>query len=249
MRTSLWRDLKDEWRFYRHAEGPGGCLAPLRNPGFWVLGHYRFGRWARGVRVPVVGWMLRALYALGKVVISGLTGVDLRIGAIIGQRLHIHTWFGIVVADGVVIGDDCTLNSGVCLVHAANSKGMGVPAIGHVVRLGVGCKVVGPVKIGDFSIVGANAVVTRDVPAGQVAIGVPAICRPVPRAYVDGYLDPENPLRKLGMLTERPRPAASTPPRLRSRSRARRGETLICQSALGCGYLLQAPWLAPLWSL
>ena len=156
------------------------------------------------MRVPVIGWILRASYALAKLVVSALSGVDLRIGAIVGKRLHIHTWFGIVVADGVVIGDDCTLNSGVCLVHKANNKGMGTPVLGNVVRLGVGCKVVGHVTIGDFSIVGANSVVTRDVPAGHVAMGIPAVCKPVSQGYIDGYFHPDNPLRKLGILPKGP---------------------------------------------
>ena len=249
MRNRLWQELKDEWQFYRHAEVPTGRFSPLRNPGFWVMSNYRFGRWALEVRTPVIGWLLRVFYALGKLIVSALSGVDLRIGAIVGRRLHIHTWFGIVIADGVVIGDDCTINSGVCLVHAANSKGMGTPVIGNVIRLGVGCKVIGFVTIGDFSIVGANAVVTRSVPAGQVAIGVPAVCKPVPQEYVDGYLDPNNRLRRLGMLPERPRPPATETPRRRRRSLALRGKNFIYESAVGCGWLLDMHWVAPICAL
>lgn len=248
MQTRLWQEIKDEWTFYRHAEEPAGRFSPLRNPGFWVMCNYRFGRWAQGVRVPVIGFVLRACYALGKLMVSALSGVDLRIGAIVGKRLHIHTWFGIVVADGVVIGDDCTINSGVCLVHPANGRGMGTPVIGNVTRLGVGCKVVGPVTIGDFSIVGANAVVTRDVPPGHVAIGVPAVCKPVPQEYVDGYLDPENPLRKLGLLPEHPRPQVSATPRRRRRL-VLRGKAFVYESAVGCSWLLDMHWLAPVCAL
>ncbi len=249
MRTSLWQVLKEEWQFYRYAEEPVGRLSPLKSPGFWVMANYRYGRWALGVRIPVIGFLLRACYAIAKLAVSALSGVDLRIGAIVGKRLHIHTWFGIVVADGVVIGDDCTINCGVCLVHAANSKGMGTPVIGNVTRLGVGSKVIGPVTIGDFSIVGANAVVTRNVPPGHVAIGVPAVCKPVPQEYVEGYLDPENPLRKLGLLPDRPRPQVTEAPRRRRRSVLLRGKTFIYESAIGCSWLIDMHWLAPVCAL
>ena len=46
--------------------------------------------------------------------------------------------------------------------------------IGDYVRIGTGAKILGPVKIGDFAVIGANAVVTRDVPAGTIVAGVPA---------------------------------------------------------------------------
>lgn len=50
--------------------------------------------------------------------------------------------------------------------------------MGEDVVLGAGCRIVGPVSIGDRAVIGANAVVTRDVPPDHVAVGVPASVRP-----------------------------------------------------------------------
>jgi serine O-acetyltransferase len=60
------------------------------------------------------------------------------------------------------------------LVNKANFRGEGQPIIGNNVVLGVGCKVIGGVTIGDNVIVGANAVVLRNVPSDHMAVGVPA---------------------------------------------------------------------------
>ena len=51
---------------------------------------------------------------------------------------------------------------------------MEVPRIGNNVYLGSGCRILGPVTIGDEVIVGPNAVVLEDVPSGSVVVGIPA---------------------------------------------------------------------------
>jgi serine O-acetyltransferase len=49
-----------------------------------------------------------------------------------------------------------------------------VPRLGGHVDVGAGAKLIGPITIGDHARIGANAVVTRDVPAGATAVGIPA---------------------------------------------------------------------------
>lgn len=66
-----------------------------------------------------------------------------------------------------------------CLIsHFVSMGGMGgkegAPVLGDYVRVGVGARILGPVRIGDFAVVGANSVVVRDVPAGAVVFGIPA---------------------------------------------------------------------------
>ena len=78
------------------------------------------------------------------------------------------------------IGENVTVFSGVTL----GARGLGVPfrgeerpVIGSNVTIGTGAKILGRVRIGDGAIIGANAVVIHDVPAGAVAAGVPAVVR------------------------------------------------------------------------
>ncbi|WP_369816338.1 DapH/DapD/GlmU-related protein [Cellulomonas sp. Leaf334] len=60
---------------------------------------------------------------------------------------------------------------------SGRSVGDGSPRVGDDVHLGAGSRVLGPVVVGDRAVVGANAVVVADVPAGAVAVGVPARSR------------------------------------------------------------------------
>ena len=55
----------------------------------------------------------------------------------------------------------------------------GAPHIGDRVVIGAGAKVVGPIDVGDDSRIGANAVVVNAVPRGHIAVGVPAVARPI----------------------------------------------------------------------
>jgi serine O-acetyltransferase len=60
------------------------------------------------------------------------------------------------------------------------------PTIGHVCTIGTGARILGPVEIGNQAQVGANAVVLDDVPAGGIAVGVPARLVDRPRPSADG---------------------------------------------------------------
>jgi len=176
---TVFAQIRDDLRFYRSIKPRHGMVAVLLDRSFWVCANYRFGRWACRLKVPLLGRALRLLYVLSNFFVSSVTGTDVRSGAEIGRRFNVHTSFGIVIADGVVIGDDCTINAGVGLINKANGRGEGVPRIGNHVNLSAGCKVMGGVTVGDHAVVGANSVVVRDVPANHMALGVPAMIMPL----------------------------------------------------------------------
>jgi serine O-acetyltransferase len=122
-----------------------------------------------------------------------LTGIGIHPGASIGSRLFIDHGTGVVIGETAVIGDDVLIYQGVTLGGRAPDKGKRHPTIGDRVMLGSGAKVLGPVKIGSDSAIGANAVVVTDVPEGAIAVGIPAHWRfrdaneAVPR---DVFIDP-----------------------------------------------------------
>jgi len=103
-----------------------------------------------------------------------LTGIEIHPGAVIGKRLFIDHGMGVVIGETTEIGDDCLLFHGSTLGGTKMVKGKRHPTLGNRVMIGAGAKVLGPIHLGDGVQVGANAVVTRDVPAGGVAVGVPA---------------------------------------------------------------------------
>ena len=174
----LRQQLAEDWRWYRTVEGGRSFFRPLIEYGFWIVAVHRLGAWSRALRVPLVGFALRQVYRVARFFVFAVTGVDIRPGARIGRRFTVHTFHGIVIADGVEIGDDCRIYSGACVVHRANDRGSGVPRIGHGVQIGVGAKVLGGVTVGDRVAIGANAVVLSDVPADHIAVGVPAVAKP-----------------------------------------------------------------------
>jgi len=168
--------LKEDLSTYTAIEG--GVFAALRDRNFWACVTYRLAHWAPSIRFSLLRRAM-CLFCGGLwLVASTIAGTEIKAGAIIGRRFQIHTSQAILIADGVTIGDDCTINTGVCLVHRANSRGEGVPVIGNHVYFGVGCKVIGNITVGDYAVIGANAVVLKDVPPGHTAVGIPAVAKP-----------------------------------------------------------------------
>ncbi|CAM3174227.1 serine O-acetyltransferase EpsC [Prescottella defluvii] len=106
-----------------------------------------------------------------------LTGVEIHPGATIGRRFFIDHGMGVVIGETTEIGDDVMIYHGVTLGGRSLAKAKRHPTIGNRVTIGAGAKVLGPLVIGDDSAIGANAVVTRDVPADAIATGIPASVR------------------------------------------------------------------------
>ncbi len=108
------------------------------------------------------------------------TGVDIHPEATIGRRVFIDHATGVVIGQTAEVGEDVVIFHGVTLGGVAMNPGKRHPTIGNHVMIGAGAKVLGPITVGDGAKVGANAVVTKDVPEDAVAIGVPAKLRQKP---------------------------------------------------------------------
>lgn len=143
-------------------------------PGFQALLIYRLahGLWRRN-------WLLSGRFVshIGRV----LTNIEIHPGASIGSRLVIDHGSGVVIGETSVIGDDVTLYQGVTLggtSPAVDSRSQvnqkRHPTLEDGVIIGSGAQILGPIVIGEGARVGANAVVTRDIPRGVTAAGIPA---------------------------------------------------------------------------
>jgi len=84
---------------------------------------------------------------------------------------------GIVIHTNAEIGESCMIlqqvTIGTNVPFFDKSKAYPVPKIGNNVYIGSGAKILGGISIGDGSVIGANAVVTKDVPAYSLVMGVP----------------------------------------------------------------------------
>lgn len=139
----------------------------LTYPGVHAVWAYRIAHclWGRGHRLAA-----RIVSSFAR---SG-TGVDIHPAAELGRRLFIDHADGVVIGETTKMGDDCVLFHQVTLGGVSMTRGKRHPTIGDRVMIGAGAKVLGPITIGTGAKVAANAVVVKDVPAGCVAIGVPA---------------------------------------------------------------------------
>ncbi|XSC45482.1 serine acetyltransferase [Bradyrhizobium sp. RDT10] len=108
---------------------------------------------------------------------SDSTGIELPCEAIVGRNFVIDHFGGIIVSGYARFGDNCRIRNGV-VVGLRRVDEPVAPVIGNNVDIGSGAKLLGPITIGDNSLIGANAVVIEDVPENSIAIGVPAVVKP-----------------------------------------------------------------------
>lgn len=135
-------------------------------PGLWAVWWHRITH--RLHRAGLV-WLARFV---SQIVRAG-TGIEIHPGATIGERFFIDHGMGVVVGETSVIGDDVTLYQGVTLGGTGKEHGKRHPTIEDFVVVGVGATVLGNIRIGRGSRVGAGAVVVADVPPNCTVVGVP----------------------------------------------------------------------------
>jgi len=143
-------------------------------PGFRAIAVYRFGVWRMTVKPKILRAPLSLLYRAMYRRCRNVYGIELPYSATVGQRVIIEHQHGIVIHGNSVIGDDCILRQGVTLGNKTLDRPLDAPTLGNRVNVGAGAKILGAVTIGDDAVIGANAVVLKDVPAGAVAVGIPA---------------------------------------------------------------------------
>jgi serine O-acetyltransferase len=151
--------------------------------GFQAVVLHRLAHGFRRRGVPVLGPGIARLSLF-------LTGVDISPGAVIGPGLYVAHGVGLVVGGGVRIGARGFLLGGVSLGAPSQARLAQMPELGDDVFVGAGARVLGRIRVGSRVVVGANAVVTRDVPddckvvsaAGVEVIPLAARSAPEPRA-------------------------------------------------------------------
>ena len=121
----------------------------------------RFRSFLHKYRIPVVG---RLVYLIQ----LGLFGADIDVSVHIGTGVVFTHTVGLVIGGDSYVGDGCIFNGSNTL---GNNNGNGYPRLEKGVVLGAGARVIGGIVIGEKAVVGANAVVTKDVPAGRTVVG------------------------------------------------------------------------------
>ena len=143
----------------------------LASPGLHAIWVHRFSHrlWAH----PHGRLAARLLSQISR----SITGVEIHPGAQIGRRFFIDHGMGVVIGETAEVGDDVLIYHGVTLGGRSMKRVKRHPTVGDNVTIGAGARILGPVHIGDRVQIGANSVVVKDIPAGAVAVGVPATVR------------------------------------------------------------------------
>ncbi|MEO8617820.1 MAG: serine O-acetyltransferase EpsC [Sphingomicrobium sp.] len=138
-------------------------------PGVWALGLHRVAHWLFGGE----------LYFLARLVnhfARAITAIDIHPGAKIGRNFFIDHGFT-VIGETAEIGDYVTIYQ--CVTLGGTNPADGIPGKRHPtiadnVVIGSGAQVLGPILVAAGAKIGANSVVTRDVPPGATMVGIPA---------------------------------------------------------------------------
>ncbi|MES1984501.1 MAG: serine O-acetyltransferase EpsC [Pseudomonadota bacterium] len=141
----------------------------LLYPGVWSLAFHRIAH--RLYRTELF-FLARAVNHMSRF----LTANDIHPGAQIGKNLFIDHGFT-VIGETAEIGDDVTIYQNVTLGGTDPANGIAGkrhPTIGNGTIIGSGAQVLGPVTVGPRARIGANAVVTKNVPEAATMVGIPA---------------------------------------------------------------------------
>jgi serine O-acetyltransferase len=144
--------------------------------GFWAMVVYRFGRWRYGVRPAILRKSMSAIYRFLFKIIQIITGIELPCEAEVGRNFVIDHFGGVIISGYARFGDNCRIRDGV-VVGLRRVEDKVAPIIGNDVDIGTGAKLLGPIRIGNNVLIGANAVVLCDVPDDSIAVGVPAVVK------------------------------------------------------------------------
>ena len=140
-------------------------------------GSFKYNFWMRTCLYCRGHMMLKySIYPFARFFLSRLTyklGIFIPATTQIGSGFYIGHFGGIVVNKQSIIGKNCNISQGVTLGKANRGKNKGYPRLGDNIYIGPGAKIVGAVKIGNNVAIGANCVVTKDIPDHSVVVGVP----------------------------------------------------------------------------
>ncbi len=176
--TMSFRELKSYWYsdLFRYEENQAVGIKKLIkrqfiSPGF----HYTFWfRLCRYLRQKNKIWF--PLFLITMVILQRYKykyGIVISPKTNIGPGLYIGHFGGIVINSEAKIGKNLNISQGVTIGMANRGENKGVATIGDNVYIGPGAKIVGAVKIGNNVAIGANCVVTKNVPDNAVVVGVP----------------------------------------------------------------------------
>ena len=165
----LYTDIKEDFsNAYKNDPALNSKMDFLFNyPGVWAIAWYRV---ANRLYKANFKRFSRTIMGLAQI----LTNIDIHPAAEIGKRVFIDHGTGVVIGETTIIEDDVLIYQGVTLGGVSLTHGKRHPTVKKGAVIGAGAKVLGNIIIGEYSKIGANSVVVKEVPDNATAIGIPA---------------------------------------------------------------------------
>ena len=154
----------------RYIKEPKDNIYLIFEQGVWAIVVYRFGRWTRTVKIPLVSLVFKIISFLLFKSIEIITGISLPVSAEIGKGLYIGHFGCIILHSNVKMGENCSIVTGVTI----GTRGLGntgVPVIGDNVYMGVVATILGGIKIGNNSNIGAGIIIAKDIGDNKFVYG------------------------------------------------------------------------------
>ncbi len=142
----------------------------LLYPGFHAIWMHRLAHWLWGKGLKLVA---RGLSHVNR----WLTGIEIHPAATIGHGFFIDHGMGTVIGETAEVGKCVTMYHNVTLGGVSFEKTKRHPTLEDHVVIGAGAQILGPIRIGAHSRIGANSVVVKDIPPRSVVVGVPGRIR------------------------------------------------------------------------
>ena len=143
------------------------------SPGFWAVAVHRLGNARMSVRSKLLRAPLTAAYRAAFHGVVALWGIDLPYNVKLGRRVRIEH-HGCLMLGARQIGDDVVIRHSVTM--GLRQRGaQAFPTIGNRVEIGPGACIVGGLKVGDGSYIGANSVICHNVRPGSTVMGIPPV--------------------------------------------------------------------------
>jgi len=159
-----WQDALQLARAARLPATPRAGRRMMKTDAWQILLLFRVRKVALRWRIPLVNRLMR----LCQMVFAGIElGNDIELG----EGVYFIHSLGTVVGGNARVGNRVRFMGNNTIGTARDN---GYPVIADDVEIGCGARILGPVRIGAGAVIGANAVVLDDVPAGAVAVGMPA---------------------------------------------------------------------------
>lgn len=158
---------------FRYTGGGKFWLAYFMYPGFKYTFYFRIIQWLRSYKKTSLSPLV-LLFKIRLLSLQRYYGIQIPLSVQIGEGFYIGHFGTIVVNGAVKIGKNVNISQGVTIGKSNRGCKEGCPVIGNEVYIAPGAKIIGKIFIGNNVAIGANAVVTEDIPDNACVAGIPA---------------------------------------------------------------------------